>query len=114
MGIRSSLSLPLAQYVVSQERKWMVDPVAVQKNWLQKLIRKAVNTRFGIDHHFKDIRSHQEFKVAVPLRDYEALRPYIDRVVKGEEDILWPGKPLYFAKTSGTTSGTKYIPISRD
>lgn len=92
----------------------MADPIGVQKKWLQKLVEKAANTRFGIDHNFKDIHDYNDFKTAVPIRDYEGLRPYIDRITKGEKDVLWPGKPLYFAKTSGTTSGTKYIPISHD
>lgn len=92
----------------------MADPIGVQKKWLQKLVEKAANTRFGIDHNFKDIHDYNDFKAAVPIRDYEGLRPYIDRITKGEKDVLWPGKPLYFAKTSGTTSGTKYIPISHD
>lgn len=114
MGLRSTLSIPLAKYIVSQEKKWMADPIGVQKKWLQKLVEKAANTRFGIDHNFKDIHDYNDFKAAVPIRDYEGLRPYIDRITKGEKDVLWPGKPLYFAKTSGTTSGTKYIPISHD
>src|SRR5690606_6191984 len=54
------------------------------------------------------------FKNAVPVRDYEDLKGYIAHLKAGEPDILWPGKPLYFAKTSGTTSGTKYIPITKE
>jgi hypothetical protein len=77
------------------------------------LIEEGAKTKFGIDHHFRAITSHEDFKRHVPIRDYEGLRKYIDQVVDGQSDILWPGKPLYFAKTSGTTSGTKYIPISK-
>jgi len=65
---------------------------------------KILHQNFGSD---------QDFVARVPIRDYEALRPYIDRVVEGEKDVLWKGKPLYFAKTSGTTSGAKYIPITK-
>ncbi len=84
--------------------------MAVFKN----LIKKAKDTLFGQDHEFFDIRTYEDFKKYVPIRDYEALSPYIEKVKKGEEDILWPGKPAYFAKTSGTTSGTKYIPITKE
>ena len=81
---------------------------------MKSLLKQAGDTAFGVDHKFKSIHSYADFKEAIPLRDYEALKPYVDRVVKGEADVLWPGRPLYFSKTSGTTSGAKYIPISRD
>ena len=55
-----------------------------------------------------------DFAKQVPVRDYEGLRSYIDRIVSGEEDVVWPGKPIYFSKTSGTTSGAKYIPITKE
>lgn len=114
MGIRSSLSIPLAQFIVNREKKWMADPVRHQEKWLRKLIKSAANTQFGTDHRFSSIRSYEDFRQAVPVRDYEGLKPYIERIKNGGENVLWPGKPLYFAKTSGTTSGTKYIPISGD
>ena len=87
--------------------------VAHQKKCLQKLIDYAANTQFGKDHNFTNIKSAEDFNQAVPIRDYEALRPYIDKVTEGHSHVLWPGKPKYFAKTSGTTSGVKYIPISQ-
>jgi hypothetical protein len=114
MGIRSVLSIPLAQFLISHEQKWIADPVSYQKKWLSKLLKSAKNTQFGLDHRFRDIRTYEDFRQAVPVRDYEGLKPYVERITRGEENILWPGKPLYFAKTSGTTSGTKYIPISRE
>ncbi|WP_353139546.1 GH3 auxin-responsive promoter family protein, partial [Pseudopedobacter sp.] len=85
-----------------------------QRQTLNHLVKQAKNTVYGRDHHFESIKSYEDFKKNVPVSDYEDLRPYIDRVVKGEENILWKGKPLYFAKTSGTTSGVKYIPISKE
>jgi hypothetical protein len=94
--------------------KWASKPVETQQKVFIKLIKDAQNTSFGIDHHFREINNYDDFKKQVPVRDYEDLRPYIDRVVAGEKDVLWSGKPLYFAKTSGTTSGTKYIPISNE
>ncbi len=114
MGIRSILSKPIAAYVVAQQKKWIARSAEVQAEWREKLVSQAAQTVFGRDHHFKDIRSYDDFKQAIPVRDYEDLTPYVNRVVEGEENILWAGKPLYFAKTSGTTSGTKYIPISKD
>ena len=114
MGIRSLLSKPLAAYVVRQQRKWAARPVETQQKVFRQLIDTAKQTAFGKDHHFSGIRTHKDFKKNVPVHDYEDLKPYIERVREGEEDVLWPGKPLYFAKTSGTTSGTKYIPISKE
>ena len=85
-----------------------------QEKWRQRLITKAESTQFGKDHHFSEIKTAEQFRHHVPIRDYEGLRPYIDQIVGGKANILWPGRPKYFAKTSGTTSGVKYIPISKD
>ncbi|GAB4409908.1 MAG: GH3 auxin-responsive promoter family protein [Microscillaceae bacterium] len=99
----------------AQNQRWMDNPVAFQQKILQSIVQNAKNTAFGQDHHFDQIRDYADFKRLVPVRDYEALRPYIDRIVaQGESNVLWPGLPAYFAKTSGTTSGTKYIPLTRD
>ncbi|HYK76660.1 MAG TPA: GH3 auxin-responsive promoter family protein [Daejeonella sp.] len=114
MGIKSALSKPFAAFVVKQMDKWKRNAVSAQHQVFQKLIGQAQNTAFGRDHHFENIHSYEDFKKQVPIRDYEELRPYIDRVVQGEKNVLWPGKPLYLAKTSGTTSGAKYIPISKE
>jgi len=114
MGFRSSLSKPLAQYIVSQQQSWMYNAPSAQDQWRHRLINQAKNTAFGRDHFFKDVYSYEDFKQAVPVRDYEDLKGYIHQIIDGKDDVLWPGKPLYFAKTSGTTSGVKYIPISKD
>ncbi len=114
MGVRSVLSRPLAKWVVQRQQDWMNRPAEAQERWFRRLVAGGKNTLFGTDHHFNEIGSIAEFRQAVPVRDYEALKPYIEKVVAGQPDILWPGKPLYFAKTSGTTSGTKYIPITHD
>lgn len=81
---------------------------------MKGIISKAANTKFGKDHDFSSISSYDEFKKHVPIRDYEALKPYVELVLEGTADVLWPGKPAYFSKTSGTTSGTKYIPVTKD
>ncbi len=114
MPLRSILSKPLAQLIVSQQQNWIYAAAATQKRWLEELIAKAKNTAFGRDHHFADIRSYTDFKQAVPIRDYEDLQPYIEQIIDGQSDVLWRGSPIYFAKTSGTTSGSKYIPITKD
>ena len=103
-----------ANRVAKQINKTADNAITDQIKWRQQLIRQAVNTQFGKDHNFSSIKSAQDFSAAIPLRDYESLKPYIDQIVRGQSDILWPGRPKYFAKTSGTTSGTKYIPISSD
>ena len=94
--------------------KWASKPFETQNSVFKSLISDAASTKFGVDHGFTSINSHEDFVKRVPVRDYEALRPYVDKVVAGESDILWKGNPLYFAKTSGTTSGAKYIPITKE
>ena len=112
MGIKASLSLPLAKFIVSKNKRWKNNAVKVQQKTMLKLLNQAQNTIFGKDHSFSAIQNYADFKTHIPVRDYEGIKPYIDQIIDGKENILWPGKPLYFSKTSGTTSGTKYIPIS--
>lgn len=114
MGIRSVLSKPLAAYILKKQREWSLSPGETQHQVFQNIIFKAKDTVFGIDHDFASINSHKDFVDRVPIRDYEALSPYVDKILQGGKDVLWPGKPAYFAKTSGTTSGTKYIPLTKD
>ena len=114
MGIKASLSLPLAKFIVSKNKRWKNNAVKVQQKTLLKLLNQAQNTVFGKDHSFSIIQNYADFKNHIPVRDYEGIKPYIDQIIDGKENILWPGKPLYFSKTSGTTSGTKYIPISKE
>jgi hypothetical protein len=114
MTIKSIAATLFAKYTHYQTQKWAQNPVITQQKVLQNLINEAQNTAFGKDHDFATITNAQEFSQKVPVRDYEALRSYVDRVVQGEADILWKGKPLYFAKTSGTTSGAKYIPLTKE
>ncbi len=114
MSIKSFAARIFANIVHKQTQKWAQDPVKAQEKVFQDLISKARNTAFGQDHNFECISSHEDFVQNVPIRDYEELKPYVDRVVAGENDVLWPGKPLYFAKTSGTTSGAKYIPLTKE
>ena len=114
MSFKSIFALPFALAVKRKMDKWIDNPIETQKNVFEELISVATSTEFGKAHNFISINSHQDFVKQVPIRDYEDLRSYIDKVVAGEENILWPKKPLYFAKTSGTTSGAKYIPITKE
>ena len=114
MGFKAALSKPFAAIVNGRLNKLRKNAVALQQETFKRLIARAQNTAFGTDHHFGQINTYSDFKKQVPVRDYEQLRPYIDRVTKGEENVLWPGKPAYLSKTSGTTSGVKYIPISKE
>jgi len=98
---------------MSKQRSWMKQGAHVQLNLMRQLVKQAQHTKFGADHGFTSIKSHQDFQKQIPIRDYEGLKPYIEQVIAGKEDILWPDKPLYFCKTSGTTSGVKYIPITK-
>ena len=114
MGIKALLSKPLAAYTHRRNLAWIQHPVPHQEAVFKHIIAQAQATAFGRDHGFGKIRSHADYVQAVPVRDYEGLSSYFNRVKQGEAHVLWPGKPLYLAKTSGTTSGTKYIPITRD
>jgi hypothetical protein len=114
MSIKSLAAQLFAKIIHNKTQKWASNPVATQQKVLEDLIRQAKNTQFGQDHHFSQIKTTVDFAKHVPIRDYEELKPYVDRVVQGEENILWKGKPIYFAKTSGTTSGAKYIPLTKE
>jgi len=115
MGIKSFLTLPFAKFIVFRNNRWKKNALIFQEKIMLDLLFKANKTVFGKDHFFSKIKTYSDFKKHVPLRDYEGLKIYIEQVVKkGEKNILWPGKPIYFCKTSGTTSGVKYIPISKE
>ncbi|WP_106525236.1 GH3 auxin-responsive promoter family protein [Taibaiella chishuiensis] len=114
MKIKSFLAKPYAAVVHKRIQKSMQTAVADQQTTLLHLIKNGSRTQFGRDHNLKDTNNYDEFKAAIPVRDYEGIAPYIDQIKEGKQNVLWHGKPLYFAKTSGTTSGVKYIPISKD
>ena len=113
MSIKSSASLWLGKRIRKSLQNENGNAQALQENVLKKLLHEASNTAFGNDHHFKNISSHSEWTHAVPVRDYEELVPYMERAKAGELSVLWPGMPKYFCKTSGTTSGTKFIPLTQ-
>ncbi len=112
MGIKSVLAQPFARVIHRQTARWGAEAVQCQEILFKKLLAGAAETAFGREHGFHRIRSHADFVKAVPLREYEAFEPYLDRIKSGESDVLWKGRPIYLAKSSGTTSGVKYIPIT--
>ena len=114
LSLKSALAKPFAKRIYKKVQKWANNPIETQNKVFQDLISEATSTQFGQDHNFVSINNHEDFVKRVPVRDYEALKPYVEKMVAGEEDILWKGKPIYFAKTSGTTSGSKYIPITKE
>lgn len=114
MGWRSLAIKPIAAWLYKKQRSWANRPIECQRNQLQSLIAGGRTTVFGLDHGFDGIKNYQDFKDRVPIRDYEQLSPYVQKIIEGQKDVLWKGRPLCFAKTSGTTSGSKYIPITRD
>jgi len=112
--MKTLITILFARLVKKRNNKWISNPLKFQEETFNKLLKKAINTEFGKDHNFSSIKNYKDFQNQVPIRDYEALKPYVDRVIAGKKNILWPGQPLYFAKTSGTTSGAKYIPITKE
>jgi hypothetical protein len=114
MKIKSFLAKPYASIVHNRIRKGMATAVADQQAILQHLLKVGSGTIIGKDLNLREVKTYEDFRQAVPVRDYEQLSPYIDLIKQGKESVLWKGKPIYFAKTSGTTSGIKYIPITKD
>lgn len=114
MKIKSILAKPFASYIYNKVRKGATTALQDQDAILKSLLKTGKTTEFGKDHRLGEVNQYAEFSQAVPIRDYEAFRPYIDKIKEGKHNILWKGKPIYFAKTSGTTSGVKYIPITKE
>ncbi|MBP6047219.1 MAG: GH3 auxin-responsive promoter family protein, partial [Ferruginibacter sp.] len=114
MKIKSLLVKPFATYTAKQIKKGMATALEDQQNLFNELIKTGAKTEFGKAHDFASIKTYADFSQKVPIRDYEGFRSYIEKIKEGKHNILWKGLPLYFAKTSGTTSGLKYIPITKD
>lgn len=114
MNLKSLLARPFAQVTYNRIRKSAEQAVPDQQNIFKQLLKVGSGTVFGRDHDFQSIKSYSDFQQKVPIRDYEQLKQYIELIKQGQHNVLWKGKPIYFAKTSGTTSGIKYIPITKD
>tara|TARA_B100000427_G_scaffold183975_1_gene152931 strand:+ start:1013 stop:2509 length:1497 start_codon:yes stop_codon:yes gene_type:complete len=104
----------LARRRKKEIEKWAKNPIRSQKKTLTKLIEAGEKTLFGKDHFFSQITTYEDYKKHVPISDYEGIKKYIKKIIEGHKNILWPGRPKYFAITSGTTSGAKYIPITKE
>ncbi|MCB0683655.1 MAG: GH3 auxin-responsive promoter family protein, partial [Saprospiraceae bacterium] len=114
MGFKAALVRPFAKQIARRIDRWSADAVNAQQQIQRELVATARHSAFGRDHRFDRITSYEAFREQVPIRDYEDLKPYIERILRGEPDVLWKGLPRYFAKTSGTTSGVKYIPLTTE
>lgn len=114
MNLKSLLARPFANYIYNKTRKGMQTAIEDQEAILKMLLKHGRNTVFGKEHRLDLVSDQAGFAQAVPVRDYEQFKPYIEQIKEGKQNILWKGRPIYFAKTSGTTSGVKYIPITKD
>jgi GH3 auxin-responsive promoter len=114
MKIKSFLARPFASYIYKGIRKGMSSAVADQEHILKNLLKTGKSTEIGREARLEKVGSYGEYREAMPIRDYEMLRPWVDKIKEGRHNVLWKGKPIYFAKTSGTTSGVKYIPITKE
>lgn len=114
MGIKSLLAVPFAKYIAKKVKQDALNALNDQQRWFSYLMKQVAKTQFGKDHQLTPNTTYSEFKQRVSVNDYEGLKPYFDEMVNGTADVCWPGKPTYFAKTSGTTSGVKYIPITKE
>ncbi|MFM6993787.1 MAG: GH3 auxin-responsive promoter family protein [Sediminibacterium sp.] len=114
MNIKSLFAKPFAHYIYNKQLKEQAVAIKNQESILNQLVRSASGTVFGKEHHFDQINNYNSFKQHVPIRDYEGFKTYIEQIKEGKANVLWKGKPIYLAKTSGTTSGVKYIPISKE
>ena len=114
MNLKSILAKPFASYVYKQVKKAMATALEDQEAIFKDLLKTGSKTIFGTNHHLQQVKTYEEFKQAIPVRDYEEFKPYIEQIKEGKHNVLWKGQPIYFAKTSGTTSGVKYIPITKD
>jgi hypothetical protein len=114
MGIKSFLLKPYTAYIAKDVNRWSENAEETQRQIMYSLVKMGAETAYGRDRAFHKIKDAASFAQQIPLNDYEDLKPYIDRILEGESDVLWPGRPKYYAKTSGTTSGVKYIPITKE
>lgn len=114
MSIKSFAAKAYAGIVQRSLKSEALRAVQGQDAVMQSLLRKGAKTIFGGDHSLRDVNDYEAWKQAMPVVEYEDLVPYIERAKSGERDVLWPGVPKYFCKTSGTTSGTKFIPLTND
>ena len=112
--IKKNIALIWAKKHVKETENFKQNAVEDQDKLLLSLVKTAEKTLFGREHQFENIKNVQDYQNQVKIADYEDLKSYIEKIKKGQRNILWTETPEYFAKTSGTTSGSKYIPISKE
>jgi hypothetical protein len=113
-SIKAIAAKIFAKIIRKKMRRWIDNPIEAQAKVFDDLIEKAKSTKFGQDHNFSEVKTHSDFIERVPVMDYEGLKKYTEKMLNGDPDVLWPGRPTYYAKTSGTTSGAKFIPITEE
>ncbi len=114
MGLVAAAIRPLAAWTHRQVRRWYTDSERLQQKWFERLVRTGRKTKYGQKIGLGEVHNYEDYRQRVPLVRYEDLLPYIEEIKSGVRDVLWPGRPAYFAKTSGTTAGAKYIPLTRE
>ena len=113
MSVKSFLSVFLARHVVRKNRVWKNNAVLCQQKMMRKLVMRAKNTDFGLDHFFSKIKTYYDFKKNIPLRDYEDLKPYINKIIAGKSGVLWPNKPIYFVKHRARHPGQNLFQLQK-
>lgn len=111
---KQKVALLFANHIVSRNKHWINNPLYYQQKVFKRLIHQGKKTLYGENHDFTQIKTYEDFTDKVPISNYEDLRPYIEQVLEGKKNVLWPKLPSYFSKTSGTTSGIKYIPLTKE
>lgn len=114
MPILNSIASWLMKKRMHQIELFIKYPVDVQQEWLTRLLYDAAGTEFGKLHRFSDIKNYTQFREQVPLQDYESLKPFIERMRRGEQNLLWHSDINWFAKSSGTTDKSKFLPVSQE
>src|SRR4051794_9106758 len=115
MGLINSILTWVMKKRIHQIDLFMKYPNEVQDEILKKLIYTARTTEFGKKYGFAEITNYEQFRERVPVHSYEALFPYIDRLMHGEQNLLWPTEIKWFSKSSGTTNArSKFIPVSAE
>src|SRR6266496_4715531 len=114
MSLLTASAKIFAAYTAAKVRSRSENAVSTQQKIFSSLVKTGSKTSFGKEHGMHAQMNYAEFSKNIPVRDYEGIKKYIEQIMEGESDVLWKGKPLYLSKTSGTTSGVKYIPVTKD
>lgn len=114
MGIRGLIAKPITARIEKRIRKWAADPHLYQEQYFRRLLEAGPKTQYGKMLGVDSEMDYRSYKDAVPLVDYEDIKPYVEKIMEGEQDVLWPGAPNHLIMSSGTTSGKKYIPTNSE